>query len=357
LYLSLQESLVSRAGSLGFFHDYLRQAVYTRYLNQPEQEFEAHRRLSDYYECMFSDLGEQRGYRALSLRSAEAALDVALRSGNRRMEAEGRLLVAGASISQAVGISSENARHFERAWEMARKAGELAQAEKAWDLLADSLTIRACTWTRSNPDLGRYDLIDRALELRKRRRDPEGRRDAFFSRAIVALGLRRLDEIEEPLRQAQRIQRRLRNGDPLKAGHIQQVWGEYYAMRGWWPKAERALREARRMYRARRYSGGVCAAEGWLGLTLCHQGSMKEGLRLVRKALRFERDGLGSAEGAAKWLHGLGELFLSRGETGRALDAFGLCEPLLEEQNHAHLEETRAKLTEPYSCIKIVDYE
>ncbi|MEW6386990.1 MAG: tetratricopeptide repeat protein [Thermodesulfobacteriota bacterium] len=56
LSLALEDSLVSRGGLLGFFHDYLRQAVHARYLTtsagEPDQEAEqnAHLRLADYFE-------------------------------------------------------------------------------------------------------------------------------------------------------------------------------------------------------------------------------------------------------------------------------------------------------------------
>jgi hypothetical protein len=49
LYLALQESLVSRSGLLGFFHDYLREAVRRRYLPSPEAQQAWHLRLADYF--------------------------------------------------------------------------------------------------------------------------------------------------------------------------------------------------------------------------------------------------------------------------------------------------------------------
>jgi tetratricopeptide (TPR) repeat protein len=49
LYLAADRSLVSHSGLLGFFHDYLRQAVRERYLPTPAQQHEAHLRLADYF--------------------------------------------------------------------------------------------------------------------------------------------------------------------------------------------------------------------------------------------------------------------------------------------------------------------
>ncbi|MCG7852092.1 MAG: tetratricopeptide repeat protein [Methanosarcinaceae archaeon] len=50
LYLALEESLVTRSGLLGFFHDFLRQAVHEKYLDAPENEKQAHIRIADYFE-------------------------------------------------------------------------------------------------------------------------------------------------------------------------------------------------------------------------------------------------------------------------------------------------------------------
>jgi len=50
LYLALQNALVSRAGLLSFFHDYLRQAVERRYLPSRSDQQGWHLRLADYFD-------------------------------------------------------------------------------------------------------------------------------------------------------------------------------------------------------------------------------------------------------------------------------------------------------------------
>lgn len=47
LYLAADQSLVSRSGLIGFAHEYLRQAVRTRYLDTDDQQRAAHLRLAD----------------------------------------------------------------------------------------------------------------------------------------------------------------------------------------------------------------------------------------------------------------------------------------------------------------------
>ena len=49
LYLAAEHALTSRDGRLGFFHDYLRQAVQQRYLPRREQRQALHRRLAAYF--------------------------------------------------------------------------------------------------------------------------------------------------------------------------------------------------------------------------------------------------------------------------------------------------------------------
>lgn len=49
LYLASEQSLVSRSGLLGFFHDFLRNAVQKRYLASEEKQKLAHLRLADYF--------------------------------------------------------------------------------------------------------------------------------------------------------------------------------------------------------------------------------------------------------------------------------------------------------------------
>lgn len=50
LYNAAEHSLVNRSGLIGFFHDYLRQAVRARYLSTERQQNEAHLRLAGYFD-------------------------------------------------------------------------------------------------------------------------------------------------------------------------------------------------------------------------------------------------------------------------------------------------------------------
>ena len=50
-YLATEQALVRRSNLLGFFHDYLRQAVQYRYLKTEEKQQAAHLRLADYFQA------------------------------------------------------------------------------------------------------------------------------------------------------------------------------------------------------------------------------------------------------------------------------------------------------------------
>ena len=55
LYLALEQSFISRGGLIGFFHDYLRQAVQNRYLPDRSMQKSAHLRLADYFQAQPGD--------------------------------------------------------------------------------------------------------------------------------------------------------------------------------------------------------------------------------------------------------------------------------------------------------------
>jgi tetratricopeptide (TPR) repeat protein len=55
LFLAAEQSLVTRGGLIGFFHEYLRQAVQGRYLAGQEVKCRAHGRLADYFDARETD--------------------------------------------------------------------------------------------------------------------------------------------------------------------------------------------------------------------------------------------------------------------------------------------------------------
>ena len=58
IYLSLDQSLVSRSGLLTFFHDYMRQAVYLRYLSSAARALSYHQQLANFFDARFRDASQ-----------------------------------------------------------------------------------------------------------------------------------------------------------------------------------------------------------------------------------------------------------------------------------------------------------
>ena len=197
-----------------------------------------------------------------------------------------------------------------------------------------------------NPDYGAFSLVDQAIDLYQQTGDFRGQRDAHFDKAKLAMRLKQWELVASSLIKAVELDQHLSPSDILWQAHASQVGGEYYAQHQQWKAANDCLEKAKKIYEELYYMGGICAATGWLGIVQCHQGNMTKGLTLTREALRIERDTLGSQEGVAKWLHYLGELFMSRNELERALQALWLSESLREALSHSEVRKTKEKILE-----------
>jgi predicted GH43/DUF377 family glycosyl hydrolase len=266
------------------------------------------------------------------------------------MIATSYLNCSGTLISAAMGISDANVRHFDRMMALLHKGSELARQAKMSDILADALCRRAGDETERNPEFGRYDLIDEAIQLRRKRRDAEGVRDALRDKARIGMRTGRLDVTEQSLMEADKIQRRLKQPDPQWTNiHGHQYWGECFALQERWPEAVEKLSLALKGARRFGHQGGITAATGWLGLAWCHLGELDKGVQLIRSAMARERDILQSQEGVGKWLIEIGRFLDGNGETERALHALWLAEIIYEDLQHTALRRTKEIL------VKIAD--
>lgn len=342
-YLAVQDYLINRSGYFWFFHDHLRQAVEKRYGQKPEARCAAMFSLADFYSEKISRDCEQGGtYRNLSLEIADEALKCAQKSRNQKLIAQAHLNCSGTLLSTGMGIGPENAEHFKRMVYMSQKGCRLARKADAWDVLADGLVRRAGDETLMNPEFGRYDLIDEAIALRRKHHAREALRDALRDKARIGMRLNQLDVTEACLKDADKVQARLKECDPQWPKiHRHQYWGECRALQGKWKQAvsylENALKGAERFG----HYDGINAATGWLGLAWYHLGEETRGMQMVRRAMETERDMLQSLEVVGRWLVELGKLFDGRGEFKRALEALWLAEMIYEELQHSALVRTR----------------
>ena len=97
--------------------------------------------------------------------------------------------------------------------ELNERGCSLAQQAGAKDIEADALCRRAGDETLNNPDFGRGELIDRAIELRRNRRDWAGVRDGLRDKARIGMRLNRLDITDTCLSEAEVIEQRVHDNN------------------------------------------------------------------------------------------------------------------------------------------------
>lgn len=345
-YLAMQDYLINRSGYFWFFHDHLRCAVETRYVPMPEAKCEAMFSLADFYSEKISRDRDQGGtYRRLAMEIADEAVRCSENSGNEKLVAQACMNYSSTLLSTGMGIGAENAQYFERMVQMSQKGCELAKKTGEWEILADGLVRRACDETLLNPEFGRYELVDEAIRLQRKHRRWEALRDALRDKARISMRLNQLAITENCLKEADRIEKCIKKPDPQWPKiHRHQYWGECRALQGRWKDAIRYLNTA--MEGARRFGhyDGINAARGWLGLALCHLGETDKGMRMVRFAMKTERDMLQSLEVVGRWLIELGKFYDKKGNYKQALHALWLAEMIYDDLQHSLLIRTRSEL-------------
>lgn len=293
------------------------------------------------YSKAWQNKGENRN---LALEWAEKALRYAEECGDIDLTLEAFDAVALASLSNAMGISSDSRQHLLRATNILKRECELARVNNKDAALARSLLFRARMETDLNPDYGNLSMVNSAIRLYKKKNDIKGLRDAYFDKAVLAMRNRRWALVSPSLEKAQENNLKILDPDPLWQAHALQVWGEYHAQCHHWKKAELSLAQAKIIYEEHHFLSGICASTGWQGIVQSHLGNTETGLALINQALSIEHDKLGSQEGVAKWLFFIGEFFITNSEYERALSAFWLSESIYENLGHSELIKTREKI-------------
>lgn len=240
-----------------------------------------------------------------------------------------------------------NLQYFSTAVEKIEHVTSLLSESSNDFVLACSLVLRASIESRENTEYGRFELAIQASGLLKR--IPAGSQNPVVTayqhdwllRALVTaswVAIRRAEwhHVDQVLNSASKyVSEPTVLGFWSWSGAIAQCRGESLAQRGRWSEAIPPLEDALCMAKSENHITGVCAAQGWLGLARCYAGDVPKGLADVRAALTCERDVLHSAEGAAKWLHLVGEFYASRSEWSRAAELFWFARDLLRELGHA----------------------
>lgn len=298
-----------------------------------------------YRSTLFSKAWQNKGEnRALALEWAEKALQYAEKCDDLDLTLKSCDAVAIASLSNAMGISSDSRQHLLRAICVLKRECEEARLNNKGSGLARALLFLARMETELNPDYGNFSLVNTAIRLYRENSEIQGLRDAYFDKAVLAMRNRRWELVSSSLKKAEENNLLIPDPDPLWQAHAFQVWGEYHAQCCRWNKADSALGQARKIYKEHEFMSGICASTGWHGIVQCYLGNTEEGLSLILQSLGIEHDILGSQEGVAKWLHFVGEFFIHNREYERALSALWLSESIRESIGHSELSKTKEKI-------------
>jgi len=121
LYLAMEDSLVNRSGLLGFFHDYLCQAVHERYIGTEDLEKALHLRLADYFDQRDLDhrkvdelpwqLCEAREWRRLKDSVTNIAIFLRLMTDEKQYELMGYWLAIGARFDMVEAYNASLERY------------------------------------------------------------------------------------------------------------------------------------------------------------------------------------------------------------------------------------------------------
>jgi len=259
----------------------------------------------------------------LSLQNARNALQVAQSINDDSRKASAYIEIVHSL--RAMKRFSEGLAEVMRAYEIAEGAGDSYN-------LARALELRAGNEFAENQDFGNFALIERASSLYEKVRDFESVANAHYTRICMALRKEKWHIVEESLKKFEQINLLLK--DRYLEAVIYQVGGEFYCLNGKWEEALGYLEKATYSFRKLNNEIGICASQGWIGLTLCHQGRMDEGLDLVHSSLKMEVETLNSLEGSAKWLMFVGQMFIEQKQLERALGALWLARDLHQELGH-----------------------
>ena len=190
LYLAAERSLVSHSGLLGYFHDYLRQAVRERYLPTEAQQRDAHLRLADYF-----------GPRELNPRKA-AELPWQLAQAQEWQRLAGvlaDLLFVRAAWGdygyEVVGYWSKIDEHIPGAPVEAYKPAIDVPTQKPQDLYLVSLLLSSLNYPRESVSI-QVGLINMYLRGFKPGGEPLSEEDATFAaEEIVKLSIEAADNL------------------------------------------------------------------------------------------------------------------------------------------------------------------
>lgn len=332
-HLAAEESLVSRSGLIGFFHDYLREAVRRRYLPEAEDRATAHLRLADYFQAKEPgprqvdelpwQLAEanawQRLYRLLAdldfFSAAWQADEFDVKAYWARIEAGSSFTMVGAYQAALATPGEHDTTHI---WQLS-----LLLADGGHPLEALSLRTHLVEYFREAGDSANLSAC-------------------LGNQAVILLTRGDLEGAMTLLREAERLCRELGSKEGLQRSLGNQA--VIMRDRGDLEGAMALLREAERLCRELGSKDGLSACLGNQALILQARGDLEGAMVLHREAERLCRE-LGTPEGLAISLVNQAHLLANNlGQPGGAL-------PLAEEAYRLATEHGLAALVEQIEPI------
>ncbi|HEV3083926.1 MAG TPA: DUF4062 domain-containing protein, partial [Gemmataceae bacterium] len=316
LFLALGQALVVRSGLIGFFHEYLREAVRRRYLPAELLQQEAHLRVADYFTNWAT---EPRGIEELPWQLTAARSWTRLSEWLANLEFFARgwkthsydIKRYWTQVEQNSPLRAIDAYLLDRIlksgqpeqlWLVAQCLGDLGYYDAATRLF-DQLLQRVREQS-GNPDLVQGCLFrqacivrrigkhDKALEYHRAQEDlcrqhglRTGLASSLTGQAMVWVAQRKLAKAHLLYDEAEQIYRDLNHPDGLAAVRANRA--EVYCLQRYHVKALALLRENAHFYRQTGNPGGLAHSIGLEGLILQETGKLDEALVLLQQQERI----------------------------------------------------------------------
>jgi len=323
LLIGMDYHLVRRDGLMGFFHDYLRRAVATRYLLSEEDRTEAYDRVISYFQGV-----------PVTLRSTRELLH-GLELMNRREELE-QVIV---SIDRFELLWRADEYEVLRLWSTAPAdaVAEIYRRQMAhWTNAADVETaLRArvaghvaelCNTVGAWSDA--EQLFDEQKSAFRSTGDRQHEALALTSIATVMMRRGRLEEAEQSAREAKRIARELDDLDIVATSAS--VLGQIFTERGDFTQALLYHAEHERIARLLGERGSIAVAVGNTGLVHTYRGEYSQALQCYAEQEQIAR-AMGNRRAVARVAGNRGLVHWRRGDFPEALESFAECEQIARD--------------------------
>ena len=347
LYLAIKDSLTSRSGLLGFFHNYLKEAVGKRYLSAERDRIEAHLCLADYFENLEAKERKVEEfpwhlYQAGDSRRLEGALSDLDLSEAIWEKSKFDLLAFWAFLEESEGIDKEltykmavqeTERYPEHLFwlsELFYRTGSLDASLKIWQAQA-GLYRKSGDRSSLGESLGGQALIlytkgnlDQAMELHKEQEricrelgNKDGLSISLGNQANIHHTKGNLDQAMELHEEQERICRELGNKDGLSISLgnqalIHQDWGNL-------DQAMELHKEEEQICRELGNKDGLQASLG--NQALIHQdwGNLDQAMELHKEQERICRE-LGNKDSLSASLGGQALILHTKGNLEQAME-------------------------------------